>query len=178
MGRIDKEELRDFYSKDYFDGGKGYHRYQNDDHFGKTASDIIKLFNPRSVLEIGCAKGFLVKALRDRGVKAYGIDISEYAINEAPEDVQDYLYVHDITIDSQMTFPDCELVISLDTFEHIPEDKLPKVWKFMKDQGREYYIKVGTLNTPDWQHDESHITMHTLEWWMNRFPDAVWEESK
>jgi len=49
----------------------------------------------KKVLEIGCAKGFIVEALRDLGVNAYGIDVSEYAISCAREDIKPYLTVAD-----------------------------------------------------------------------------------
>ena len=40
------------------------------------------------VLDIGCAKGFLVKDLLDLGIDAYGVDVSEYALqNCMPETV-------------------------------------------------------------------------------------------
>jgi 2-polyprenyl-3-methyl-5-hydroxy-6-metoxy-1,4-benzoquinol methylase len=47
------------------------------------------------VLEIGCAKGFLVQDLRDMGIDAYGIDVSSYAIGEADPAVAPYLSVGD-----------------------------------------------------------------------------------
>lgn len=168
----------DYYDQTYFDGGKGYHTYSDADHFSFTADTIIRLFNPKSVLDLGCAKGFLVKALREKGVKAYGVDISEYAIDCAPDDIKDFLFMHDITSGTAIEFPKVDLIVSMDTFEHIPEWKLDEVWKFMKKHAPSYYIKVGTLSTPDWQHDASHITMHRLDWWQNRFPDVVFEESK
>ena len=51
--------------------------------FEMIADKIVELFNPKTVLDAGCACGYLVAALRDRGVGAYGVDISEYAINHA-----------------------------------------------------------------------------------------------
>ena len=47
----------------------------------------------RGVLDVGCAKGFLVRHLRKLGVDAWGTDISEYAISTAPADVRPYLRV-------------------------------------------------------------------------------------
>lgn len=167
-----------FYDQAYFDGGKGYHSYGDAEHFNDTAEHIINWFNPRTVLEIGCAKGYLVKALRERGVKAYGLDISEYAVANAPEEVADYLFVYDVTSGQPLEFPRYDLIVSFDTFEHLPEADLDKVWTFLNKHGNDAYIRVGTLNTPDWQHDPSHITMHRLEWWMNRYPRAIWEDSK
>jgi hypothetical protein len=78
-----------YYNKDYFDGGKGYFLYEDAGHFRDTAEWLVREFQPQTVLEIGCAKGFLVKALRDLGVKAYGCDISEYALNISSEHQRD-----------------------------------------------------------------------------------------
>lgn len=167
----------DFYDRSYFDGGKGYHTYQDAEHFGAKADEIIRLFNPTSVLDIGCAKGYLVRALRQRGVPAFGIDISEYAIDQAPEDVQDFLFNHDITSGKEVQFPRCELIVSLDTFEHIPKEKLENVKKFMEKFGEKYFVRVGTTQTPNWQHDPSHINMHRIEWWTQWWPEVFWEES-
>jgi ubiquinone/menaquinone biosynthesis C-methylase UbiE len=46
------------------------------------------------VLDIGCAKGFFVKDLADSlpGLQAYGLDISDYALRNAPADIRDRLY--------------------------------------------------------------------------------------
>lgn len=166
-----------FYDEEYFDGGKGYHTYSYNGTFERMAEDIVRLFKPKSALEIGCAKGYLVRDLRRLGVSAYGLDVSEYALSCAPEEVADYLFHHDITKPTEMTFPKVDLIYSIDTFEHLPEDSLPIVRSFMLKFGDQFYVKVGTLNTPDWEHDESHITMHSLAWWYRKFPEVTFEES-
>src|SRR6185295_9899009 len=48
--------------------------------FGGIAEQIVARIAPATVLDAGCAMGMVVEALRDRGVEAYGVDISEYAI--------------------------------------------------------------------------------------------------
>ena len=50
-----------------------------------TAKALVRVLKPQSqkVLEIGCAKGFLVKAFQDMGIDAIGIDISSYAIKRS-----------------------------------------------------------------------------------------------
>ena len=48
--------------------------------FGSVADRIVADIGPASALDVGCAMGFLVEALRRRGVDAFGIDVSEYAI--------------------------------------------------------------------------------------------------
>lgn len=58
--------------------------------FGSVADHVVKDIGPRTVLDVGCAKGFLVEALRDRGVDAYGLDVSEYAIGQARDDIRGF----------------------------------------------------------------------------------------
>ncbi len=45
------------------------------------------------VLDVGCAKGFLVQHLRSLSVDAWGCDVSEYAIGRAAPDVRPFLQV-------------------------------------------------------------------------------------
>jgi SAM-dependent methyltransferase len=72
------------------DFGERYYRedfgrpYQPDEFwlsfFAGIADLIVREIAPRRVLDAGCAMGFLVEALRRRGVEAYGVDVSAYAI--------------------------------------------------------------------------------------------------
>ena len=67
--------------------------YEHNEHwtafFGAIADRIVNDLHPRSSLDAGCAMGFLVEQLYIRGVDAYGVDISEYAISKVPEPVAD-----------------------------------------------------------------------------------------
>lgn len=49
----------------------------------------------KKVLEIGSAKGYVVQAMRELGIDAYGIDVSRYAYDCADESVKPYLRVAD-----------------------------------------------------------------------------------
>ena len=98
--RIDQNKIADVsedrlshpYTCEYYKSSLGpvpYSRYEGKwlQFFGLVADHIVKQIRPRKVLDAGCAKGFLVEALRDRGVEAYGIDLSEYAIGEVRRDI-------------------------------------------------------------------------------------------
>jgi len=106
------------FNREYFDGesGKpGYYqkRYEFNrlyPHFEFIAMQIKKYFNPKTVLDIGCAKGFLVLAFRNLSIEAYGVDISEYAISNAPNEVKQYLYKVDIKQDT-LPFKDIYMII-------------------------------------------------------------------
>ncbi|HEX5989519.1 MAG TPA: methyltransferase domain-containing protein [Solirubrobacterales bacterium] len=95
--------------------------YERNDHwlafFGAMADAIVRDLRPTSVLDAGCAKGFLVEALRERGVEAWGIDISEHAISEVHESVREYCQVGTLTAPLARRY---DLIVSVETLEHIP----------------------------------------------------------
>ena len=55
--------------------------------FTMVADRIRAVANPSSVLDVGCARGLLVQALCEKGVDAYGIDVSQDAIETAHPNV-------------------------------------------------------------------------------------------
>ena len=78
------------FGEEYFDGRReqGYGGYRYDGRWVPIARDIVAHFGLRAghhVLDVGCAKGFLVKDLMlvCPGLRVYGLDISEYALRSA-----------------------------------------------------------------------------------------------
>lgn len=84
--------------------------------FGNIADHIVQKINPRTVLDAGCAMGFLVEALRERGVEAYGIDISEYAIANVREDIRPFCEVGSILDPLPQNY---NLIVSIEVLEHL-----------------------------------------------------------
>jgi SAM-dependent methyltransferase len=74
----------------YFDGPReqGYGGYRYDGRWIPIARDIVNHFGlgpGQRVLDVGCAKGFLIKDLQAvcPGLRGYGLDISQYALGHA-----------------------------------------------------------------------------------------------
>ncbi len=118
------------FGKDYWDGERqfGYGGYSYDGRWKEVAEKLIKnyaLNNKSSVLDIGCGKGYLLfelkKILPDLTIS--GIDISDYAIKNAKEEVKEFLSVGDA---SKLPYKDkqFDLVISNTTFHNFTIDKL------------------------------------------------------
>jgi SAM-dependent methyltransferase len=95
--------------------------YERSEHwlnfFGNVAEHIVRELRPKRVLDAGCAKGFLVEQLRNRGVEAYGVDISEYAISQVHESVQDYCHVASLTEPIEGHY---DLITCVEVVEHMP----------------------------------------------------------
>ena len=85
------------FNEDYYEDGvrKGISGYE-DYKWMPTRSipealDIKNNFHFKTCVDYGCAKGFLVNALRLLGCEAYGEDISEYALTNCHPDVINYV---------------------------------------------------------------------------------------
>jgi hypothetical protein len=95
--------------------------YRRDDHwlsfFANIADHIVERLNPQSVLDAGCAWGFLVEALRKRGVEAFGVDISEYAIANVDESVREHCQQASLVEPLPRRY---DLVICMEVLEHMP----------------------------------------------------------
>lgn len=96
--------------------------YQRDDHwlgfFAEIADRIIERLHPTSVLDAGCAWGFLVEALRKRGVAAWGVDISEYAISHVDESVKGYCWQGSLTDPLPQRY---DLITCIEVVEHMSQ---------------------------------------------------------
>lgn len=82
----------------YFDGTRetGYGGYRYDGRWKSVAELIVKRYGlgPGSrVLDVGCAKGFFLADLIDvyPGIEVRGVEVSPYAISQAPEKVRPFL---------------------------------------------------------------------------------------
>ena len=78
MSKSNKEQYEK-YDQDYYDNYLPGLPYVKNEHwekfFDNIAKEIKNKINPKTVLDVGCAKGFLVEKLRNRGIEAHGIDI-------------------------------------------------------------------------------------------------------
>lgn len=113
------------YEFDYFDGDRayGYGGYNYDGRWQKIATDIIDhwgLKKGMKLLDIGCAKGFLVKdlLLSDNNIDSYGIDISDYALKNCEKEVVGRLHLGNMI---RLPFPDnsFEAVTCINTLHNL-----------------------------------------------------------
>ena len=99
----------------------GYSGYNFDKEFWRfLVEDLIKMYRPLRVLDIGCANGCLVECFLDYKVETYGIDISGYILSKASDHVRPFLRQLDINSET-IPFSNgyFDLITCLDVLEHI-----------------------------------------------------------
>lgn len=117
----------------------------------------------KTVLELGCAKGFIVKDLRDAGVNATGIDISSYAIGQCEPEVAPYLIQGDIrTALSQFGNKQFDVVISFRLLECLTDTEVSDL---ITNAGRIGKKQVHIITTSDL--NGTYYNFKTLEQWLS-----------
>lgn len=141
------------YGKMYFDGPReyGYGGYHYDGRWIPVVRDIISHFDLKAgdrVLDVGCAKGFLVKDLLALGINAYGIDISEYALMHCEPEVTGRLHLGSA---DRLPFPDNSFsaVISINTIHNLPRPRcLQAIKEIQRLAPGKGFIQVDSYRTP------------------------------
>lgn len=126
MGILDTRGLQPLIGEQWFDAFyytqyDGHRRYQRDDEwlalFDRIAVRIASDIQPQTALDAGCALGLLVETLRNRGIDAYGIDLSAWAIGQVYEPFRTFCSQASVSQPLQRRF---DLIVSIEVLEHLP----------------------------------------------------------
>ena len=131
---------------------------------------VLHIKDDDTVLDFGCARGFLVKALRMRGVEAYGCDSSEWAVANCDEGVTPFI---------TQEIPDGRFdhIIAKDVFEHIQPPQLAGILVTLLGSMRKSLLAIVPLSAreddpylrPEDNADPSHAIRWPLEEWLSFF---------
>lgn len=175
-----------FYDEDYFERGRttgkgwlmNYHwmpRRTFKEAFAFI--DYLGLDETNYVLDFGCAKGFLVRALRELEIMADGCDISSYALTFAPrgcwncekeEQWKNRKYSH---------------VLVKDVFEHLDKTQLIEILDKLATISSVIMCVVpmgdnGIYRIPEYHTEISHLIAENESWWRNKFKKSGWKVIK
>jgi SAM-dependent methyltransferase len=165
------------YNEDYYESEKLQYTQER---FTPFFQEIGKLFHEkgfRRTLDVGCAKGFSVKAFRDLGLNAFGVDTSNYAICAAPKEISAFVFEFDFGQDGsagrfiEKTDVDSfDLITLFEVVEHIADDTLHVIIANLVD----LLIDDGVflVTTPFKRHRNehpSHINVKSKEEWIEFF---------
>ena len=130
--------------------------------FGRVAERIVADVAPTRVLDAGCAMGFLVETLRDRGVDAWGIDISPFAIEQVYDPIKPYCRVGSVT--DQLRGP-WDLIVSIEVTEHMPIREAEATIANMCAQTADVLFSSSPVD----HREPTHVNVHQPEYWAEQF---------
>ncbi len=137
------------WGRDYWDGERqyGYGGYSYDGRWLPIAEDIARHYGLKAgdrILDVGCGKAFLLYEFTQvvPGIEVAGIDISEYGVDNAKDEVKPFLQVGNCT---ELPFDDdsFDFVFTLNTFHNLRNYELDKALREVERVGRGHkYVGV------------------------------------
>lgn len=176
-------ELAKKWAFDYWDGDRriNYGGYRYDGRWAKVARAMADHYGIKAgdkILDIGCGKGFLIYDFTQvvPGVEVHGIDVSEYAIENALDDIKDRVQVGHA---NKLPFADGEfdLVFSINTLHNLHAYDLDPALREMERVGKKNkYICVESYRNEEekanllyWQVTcEAFNTPEEWAWWFKQ----------
>lgn len=125
-----------------------------------------------TLLDVGCARGFFVKAMRMMGIKAFGHDISKWAIANCDPEVREF--VSNELKAEPMSY---DWITLKDVCEHIPMEELVELIGVLSRAARRGMLVVVPLSAyhngryirEEDEQDITHIHRWTLVDWIMFF---------
>jgi SAM-dependent methyltransferase len=167
------------FGREYFDGDRlyGYGGYYYDPRFWTATArrfhEHYQLPPGSSVLDVGCAKGFLLHDLKRLypDLAVAGVDISAYAIDHSPPEVRPFLHVADAV---RLPYADrsFDLVVSINTLSN-PTLELCKqaIREVMRVSRGRSFITVHAWRTEEQRENLQRWNLTA----MTSMPVSAWE---
>ena len=178
-----KEVPPEFYDREYFVGGtksgyggtwQPYNGMTYHEDARVLARGIVEKSPYKSLLELGCASGILTGEFRKLGVDAWGIDISEWAVEQASPEVRPYLIRGDMC-KVILSYEDnrFDITTAFDVLEHISYYRLlkllPEICRVTKHM---VLLRVPVVDNGV---DKSHVTILSSNKWKSLFKTQRWK---
>jgi ubiquinone/menaquinone biosynthesis C-methylase UbiE len=181
----DDKRISKQFGRDYFDGDRrhGYGGFSYHHRFWtetvKCIRDYYKLPDNAAILDIGCAKGFMLYDFMQLmpTARLAGIDISSYAIENALDAVKPLVRVGNA---KSLPFPDqsFDLVLAINTIHNLPYDECKQsLREIQRVSRRNAFVMVDAYRT-----EEQRVamlawvltaeTMLHVDQWLQLFAEA------
>ena len=173
------------FGKEFFDGDRshGYGGFSYNSRFWTpvvpTFKEHFSLSSESSLLDIGCAKGFMLHDIAEEisGITLKGIDISEYAIANAIEGIKPNIQVADAR---ELPFEDnsFDVVISINTVHNLEKDELAIALQEIERVSKgKSFITVDAYNSEEekermYAWNLTAKTIMSVDEWVNFFEEV------
>jgi hypothetical protein len=160
-----EQNPQSLYDESYYAIGLGL-PYRRDEYwmafFGRIADSIVSSIGPQRVLDAGCALGLLVEQLRLRGVAADGVDISEFAIANAPEAARPYVRVGSVAEPFGQRY---DLIVCIEVLEHMSYDEAERAVANFCAHADDVLFSSSPLDYKE----ATHFNVQPIEYWADLF---------
>lgn len=182
-------ETTDFlsYGYDYFDNklyGVGYGGYVYDGRYAPAVQMMITNYSLKpgmKVLEVGCAKGFILFEFFKLDYYVKGVDLSQYAVDNSIPSVKPHLLCQSCIalpfLDDEFDF-----VYSKEMLPHLSEEEIElAILELMRvTKGNSIFLEIQVSKDTEsaelinkW--DRTHKTVRTAKWWKNKLNTLQYE---
>lgn len=146
--------------------------------FARRIADFLGMDEDDTVCDFGCARGYLVKAFKHLGYRAFGFDVSDWAISNADQEISNRVWLIRAGTSGVNNFEASakkfDYLIAKDVLEHIPDDELDRTITTLMNKARKAVFAVVPLSpkdgepyvVPEYEADVTHCQRRTLGWWV------------
>lgn len=157
--RPSDEEIVEMYASDYFTQADAATHHMNDEYvkllnagdYAEGVKEMQQIAAGGSFLEVGCATGNLLNALKKAGFQVKGIELSEFAVQYAKTNFNIDIInkpFDEKLFGNEVTENEFDIVLMGDVLEHFtnPTDAMVLTHKILKPGGVAIIHLPGTLN--------------------------------
>ena len=144
------------FGNEYFDGprNRGYGGYRYDGRWVPVVERFVQHYGltaDSSVLDVGCAKGFMLHDFQKvvPGITVEGIDISKYAIDNAMEGVKPFLHFGNAKDLSSYGDKSFTLVVSITTIHNLKLADCKRALREIQRVGKHAFVTVDAWRNPE-----------------------------
>jgi len=146
--------------------------------FARRIADYLNIDEDDTICDFGCARGYLVKAFKQLGYRAFGFDVSDWAIKNVDQEVAGRCWlIHKGTTgvtNFEASSKKFDFVIAKDVLEHICDEELTRTIDTLMSKARKAVFVVVPLSpkdgepyvVPEYEQDATHVQRRTLGWWV------------
>jgi SAM-dependent methyltransferase len=153
------------FDKYYFDHNCGTPYGQRQDWlntYNRIADLIVRDIQPGTMLDAGCAYGYMIEVMRPRGVECWGIDVSEHAIQSVHPDARQYCRTASVLDPLPQKY---DLITCFEVVEHMPpgqgEQAIANLCRYTDD--------ILFCSSPVDFKEATHLNVQPVEYWAEQF---------
>lgn len=136
-----------------------------------VANSVASTIEFSTVIDVGCAQGFLMEPLLDKGFEVWGADVSGDVKKYLPEELKDRVEISDFSdIDGSY-----DLVACIEVAEHIPPTRSQELVEKLCSLSNEYIFFTAA---PPGQTGHGHINCRQHKYWIKKFKSLGFKVDK